>query len=99
MEQARIEQAPNGSLLTYIISADALVNKAGIALKACFYFRGKKKKIVQKNEHGNICFLINYKFLFKISFKIISFFVSLVTLCDFFYSIFKHFLALMFFTK
>ena len=27
MEQARIEQAPNGSLLTYITSADALVNK------------------------------------------------------------------------
>ena len=30
----------------------------------------KKKK---KNEHGDICFLINYKFLCKISFKIISF--------------------------
>ena len=28
MEQARIEHAPNGSLLTYITSADALVNKA-----------------------------------------------------------------------
>ena len=27
MEQARIEHAPNGSLLTYITSADALVNK------------------------------------------------------------------------
>ena len=26
MEQARIEHAPNGSLLTYISSADALVN-------------------------------------------------------------------------
>ena len=26
MEQARIEHAPNGSLLTYITSADALVN-------------------------------------------------------------------------
>ena len=29
-----------------------------------------KKK---KNEHGDICFLINFKFLCKISFKIISF--------------------------
>ena len=28
MEQARIEHAPNGSLLTYITSADALVNKS-----------------------------------------------------------------------
>ena len=28
MEQARIEHAPNGSLLTYITSADALVNNA-----------------------------------------------------------------------
>ena len=27
MEQARIEHAPNGSLLTYITSADALVKK------------------------------------------------------------------------
>ena len=27
MEQARIEHAPNGSLLTYITSADALVNE------------------------------------------------------------------------
>ena len=26
MEKARIEHAPNGSLLTYITSADALVN-------------------------------------------------------------------------
>ena len=29
MEQARIEHAPNGSLLTYITSAYALVNEAG----------------------------------------------------------------------
>ena len=34
-----------------------------------------KNKIAQKkkNEHRDICFLINYKFLCKISFKIISF--------------------------
>ena len=58
---------------------------------------GVKKKIAQKqkNEHGDICFLINYKFLRKISFKIISFFYSIVTLCDIFYSRLKDFLALM----
>ena len=28
MEQARIEHAPNGSLLTYITIADAMVNDA-----------------------------------------------------------------------
>ena len=28
MEQARIEHAPNGSFVTYMTSADALVNKA-----------------------------------------------------------------------
>ena len=31
MEQARIEHAPNGSLLTYITIADAMVNKELIA--------------------------------------------------------------------
>ena len=31
MEQARIEQAPNGSLLTYITIADAMVNYKKIA--------------------------------------------------------------------
>ena len=30
MEQARIEHAPNGRLLTYITSADALVNHIGL---------------------------------------------------------------------
>ena len=29
MEQARIEHAPNGSLLTYITIADAMVNQGG----------------------------------------------------------------------
>ena len=53
----------------------------------------KENSTKKKNEHGDICFLINYmyKFLCKISFKIIFFFVSVVTLCDIFYSIFKRF--------
>ena len=37
-----------------------------------------------KNEHVDICFLINYKFQCKIPFKVVSFFVSEVTLCDIF---------------
>ena len=38
MEQARIEHAPNGSLLTYITSADALVNNVyvNILKHVCF---------------------------------------------------------------
>ena len=61
----------------------------------------KKKKIAKKkkNEHGDICFLVNYKFLCKIPFKVISFFVSVVTLCDTFYSRFKRFLGLNVFYK
>ena len=54
----------------------------------------KENSRKKKNEHGDICFLINYKFLCKFSFKIISFFVSVVTLCDL-----NDFLALMHFTK
>ena len=50
-----------------------LNNEAGMALHACFYFRGKKENSTKKkNKHGDICFLINYKFLCKISFKLIS---------------------------
>ena len=60
----------------------------------------KENRTKKKNEHGDICFLINYKFLCKISFKLISFFVSVVTLCDIFYSRFKRFFGLnVFFTK
>ena len=33
----------------------------------------KDNSTKKKNELGDICFLINYKFLCKISFKIISF--------------------------
>ena len=60
----------------------------------------KENSTTKKNEHGDICFLINYKFLCKISFKIISFFVSVVILCDISYSRFKRFFGLnVFFTK
>ena len=60
----------------------------------------KENSTKKKNEHGDICFLINYKFLCKISSKLISFFVSVVTLCDIFYSRFKRFFGLnVFFTK
>ena len=66
-----------------------------MALNACCYFRGKKENSTKKkNDHSDICFLINYKFLCKISFKIISFFSSVVTLCDIFYSRFKQFFGL-----
>ena len=51
----------------------------------------------KKNEHSDICFIINYKFLCTISFKILSFFVSVVTLCGIFYSRFKRFLGLVFY--
>ena len=40
MEQARIEHAPNGSLLTYITIADAMVNNA-------LYSRQMKKKHIK----------------------------------------------------
>ena len=32
----------------------------------------KENRTKKKNGHGGICFLINYKFLCKLSFKIIS---------------------------
>ena len=59
----------------------------------------KENSTKKKNEHGDICFLINYKFLCKISFKIISFFVYVVTLCDIFIQDLNDILALIFFTK
>ena len=73
-----------------------LNNETGMSLHACFYFRGKKENSTKKkNEHGDICFLIYYKFLCKIPFKVIRFFfVSVVTLCDIFYSRFKRFFGL-----
>ena len=54
----------------------------------------KENSTKKKNEHGDICLLINYKFLCKIFFKMISFFVSVVTLCDIFCSRFKRFFGL-----
>ena len=59
----------------------------------------KENSTKKKNEHGEICFFINYKFLRKISFKIVSFFVSIVTLCDIFIQDLNEFLALIFFFK
>ena len=55
----------------------------------------KENSTKKKNEQGDICFLINYKFLCNN-----KFFVSVVTLCDIFYSRFKRFFGLnVFFTK
>ena len=53
----------------------------------------KENSIQRKNEHGDICFLINFKLICKISFEIISFFVSVVTLCDIFILDLNNFLA------
>ena len=51
-----------------------LNNETGMALHACFYFTGKKENSTQKkNEHGDICFLINCKFLCKIPLQVIFF--------------------------
>ena len=52
MEQARIEHAPNGSLLTYITSADALVNKS----------------IFLASKHKNEKVVRNKKLMFQIRF-------------------------------
>ena len=54
----------------------------------------KENSTKKKNEHGDICFLINYKFLCKISFQNNKVFVSVVTLCDIFYSRFKRIFGL-----
>ena len=56
----------------------------------------KENSTKKKKEHGDICFLINYKFLCKISFKIISFLFFCV---KFFIQDLNDFLALMFFYK
>ena len=59
----------------------------------------KENSTKKKYEHGDICFLINHKFLCKISFIMISFFVSVVTLCDIFYYRFRRFFGLNVFYK
>ena len=51
----------------------------------------------KKNKHGGICFLINHKFLCKISFKIISFLFLWLHCVTFFIHDLNDFLALMFF--
>ena len=67
------------------------------SMPVCISEVKQEKSAKKKNEQGNICFLINYDFKCKITFKVIHSFVSLVTLCVIFYSRFKRFLALMFF--
>ena len=51
MEEARIEHAPNGSLLTYITKADALVKKHSIYLK---YYRIRSFLNI-RHAHGDLC--------------------------------------------
>ena len=58
----------------------------------------KENSTIKKNKHGDICFLNNYKFLYKIPFKVM-FFVSVVTLCGIFYPRFKQFFGLNFLDK
>ena len=59
----------------------------------------KENSTKKKNEHGDICFLINYKFLCKISFKLISFLFLWLHCVTFFILDLNDFLALMFFYK
>ena len=59
----------------------------------------KENSTKKKNEHGDICFLINYKFLCKISLKIISFLFLYVHCVTFFILDLNDFLALRFFYK
>ena len=59
----------------------------------------KENSTKKKNEHSDICFLINYKFLCKIPFKVISFFVSVIALCDIFILDLNDSLALMLFLQ
>ena len=67
---------------------------------ACFISEVKKENSTKKkNEHGGIRFLINYKFLCKISFKIISFLFLWLHCVTFFIQDLNDFLALMFFYK
>ena len=67
--------------------------KTGMTIHAWVYFRGKNST---QNEHGDICFLNDYKFLYKNSFQRHTFFVSVVALCDIFILGLIDFLALLF---
>ena len=53
MEQARIEHAPNGSLLTYITSASALVNYITCCLSVHMYLSGHPSDFFQFHLHIN----------------------------------------------
>ena len=59
----------------------------------------KENSTKKKNEHGDICFLINYKFLCKISFKIISFLFLYLHCVTFFIQDLNDILALIFFLQ
>ena len=59
----------------------------------------KENSTKKKNEHGDICFLINYKFLCKISLKLISFLFLKLHCVNVFILDLNNFLALMFFYK
>ena len=61
-------------LKQYIVYAHGpkLSNETGMALHACLISE-VKNSTKKKNDHVDICFLINYKFLSKIPFKVISF--------------------------
>ena len=57
----------------------------------------KENSAKKKNKHGDIGFLINYKFLCKISFKLISFLFLQLHCVTFFILVLNEFFALMFF--
>ena len=59
----------------------------------------KENSTKKKNQHGDICFLISYKFLCKITFKIISFLFLWLHCVTFFIQDLNDFLALVFFYK
>ena len=59
----------------------------------------KENSTKKKNEHCDICFLINDKFLCKISFKIISFLFLLLHCVTFFIQDLNDILALIFFLQ
>ena len=59
----------------------------------------KENSTKTKNEHGDICFLINKYVSMQNSLHSNKFLVSVVTLCDIFILDLKDFLALMFLTK
>ena len=59
----------------------------------------KENSTKKKNEHGDICFLVNYKFLCKNSFKLTSFLFLYLHCVTFFILDLNDFLVLMIFYK